>query len=298
MAKNPDLTPDQARTFSDTLFDKTLACAETLRDLDERITQLNQKINKIRNSKAGAALTRAIITILADEDGPARLRLIYREECVIELKNPAHFLRIGVLSARWDPLYDLYATSEDGKPSTSVSLHYRVNLSQSTGEDWTSAKLILSTSATDVLNAGIPRPDDLIIEPPTPPLLPPPIVIQPQPFQPGMVAPSRRRSPSSVTEESDDDMGFCYFDDGPTPDLVHVAPLPQLAQSTAAISKNPMLISYTVEELTIIPSDGVSYKVLVATVPFEAVITHIATPRKSPIAYLQVQEAALLQILN
>ena len=59
-----------------------------------------------------------------------------------------------------------------------------------------------------------------------------------------------------------------------------------------------MIISYTVEELTTIPSDGVSYKVLVAIVPFEAVITHIATPRKSPIAYLQVQEAALLRILN
>ena len=312
MAKNPDLTPDQARTFSDTLFDKTLACAETLRDLDERITRLNQKMNKTRNSKAGAALTRAIITILADEDGPVRLRLIYREECVVELKNPAHFLRIGVLSARWDPLYDLYATSEGGKPSTSVSLHYRVNLSQSTGEDWTSAKLILSTSATDVLNAGIPRPDNLIIKPPTPPPPPPPIVIQPPPpimiqsapsqplygMQPCIVSPSRSYSPSSVAVESDDNMGFFDFDDGPTPDLVPIAPLPQLAQSAATISKNPVIISYTVEALTTIPSDGISYKVLVATIPFEAVITHITTPRKSPIAYLQVLEAALLQILN
>ena len=306
MAKNPDLTPDQARTFSDTLFDKTLACAETLRDLDERITRLNQKMNKTRNSKAGAALTKAIITILADEDGPAQLRLIYREGCVVELKGPAHFLRIGVLSARWDPLYDLYATSEDGKPSTSVSLHYRVNLSQSTGEDWTSAKLILSTSATDVLNAGIPRPDNLIIKPPTPP--PPRAIMVAAPGSylprssryspPSIVSSTRSRSPPSVAEESDDDMGFRCFDDGPTPDLVHVAPLPQLVQSTAAISKNPMIISYTVEELTTIPSDGVSYKVLVAIVPFEAIITHIATPRKSPIAYLQVQEAALLRILN
>jgi len=36
-----------------------------------------------------------------------------------------------------------------GKHSPSVSLHYRVNLSQDTGEDWANAKLALSTYATD-----------------------------------------------------------------------------------------------------------------------------------------------------
>ena len=79
IAQEPDLTPDQARTFFDALFDKTLACAETVRDLDERIAQLNQRHNRIQNSRAGTAFTRAIITILAEEDGPVQLRLIYRE---------------------------------------------------------------------------------------------------------------------------------------------------------------------------------------------------------------------------
>jgi len=79
MTEKPDLTPDQARTFSDTLFAKTLACAETVRDLDERIALLNQRVNKIQNSKAGTSFTKATITILADEGGPVQLRLIYRE---------------------------------------------------------------------------------------------------------------------------------------------------------------------------------------------------------------------------
>jgi len=78
MAEKPDLTPDQAGTFSDTLFDKTIACAETVQDLDERIARLNQRVNKTQNSKVGAAFTKAVITILADQDGPVRLRLIYR----------------------------------------------------------------------------------------------------------------------------------------------------------------------------------------------------------------------------
>ena len=105
-----------------------------------------------------------------------------------------------------------------------------------------------------------------------------------------------RSSASELDEDEDvdedEDMGFGLFDGDdallPPP---HVAPLPQLAQSAATISKSPMTVSYTVEALTTIPSDGLPYKVLVATVPLEAVITHITTPGKSPIAYLQVWKA-------
>ena len=84
MAQNSDLTPDQARTFSDTLFDKIIACAETVRDIDEKILQLNLKINKIQNARFGALFTRAVITIVADEDGPVQLRLTYRAEDSVE----------------------------------------------------------------------------------------------------------------------------------------------------------------------------------------------------------------------
>ena len=283
MAQNPDLTPDQANTFSDTLFDKVLACAETVRDINEKILRLNLKINQIQNSRFGVAFTKAVITIVAEEDGSAQLRLTYRKEDSVELnKLILTPLLTGVLNARWEPLYDLHATTEDGKPSTSVSLHYRVNVSQRTGEDWASAKLILSTSATDLLNAGIPEPDSLIIRPPTPP---------PSPGVELRAGAHTVYIPRSVDEEleeeSDDDMGFGLFDGGDTPPAP-VVPLPQLGQSAAVISKSPMTVSYTVEALTTIPSDGRSYKVLVAVVPFDAVITHVTTPRKSPIAYLQV----------
>jgi len=175
----------------------------------------------------------------------------------------------GVLRARWDPLYDLHAATDGGKPTTSVFLHYLVNLSQDTGEDWTNAKLILSTPAADALNAWVPHPDDLIVESPSPP-------------------------PEEEAEEYED-MGFGLPDDvAPS----YSAPLPRLTRSTAAISKNPMAITYAVEALTTIPSYGVSRKVLVAIIPFEAVITHTATPRESPIVYLQVLVPVLLLVLS
>ena len=210
-----------------------------------------------------------------------------------------HPLHAGVLDAYWHPLYDLYTTSNDGKPSTTVSLHYRVNLQQYTGEDWINATLILSTSATDVLNAGIPKPDDLIVRTPTPPLPLPVYRRRSRHYSPVPSELSPQFSPASLmaseVPEEDYEGGEGDFDislsdsDAPIPLAFEApVPLPQLVKTAAAISKSPMAISYTVDALTTIPSDGLSYKVLVATIPFEAVIKHITTPRKTPVAYLQV----------
>ena len=79
IAEKRDTSPDQAIAFFDTLLGKILACGEVVRELCEKIARLNQKINKLRSSRSGEASTKAIVTILADEDGPAGLRLVYRK---------------------------------------------------------------------------------------------------------------------------------------------------------------------------------------------------------------------------
>jgi Domain of unknown function (DUF4139) len=69
-----------------------------------------------------------------------------------------------VKNALWTPTYDLHATSTtEGTPSSSVIIHYRVHLSQVTGEHWNNIPLILSTAATDSLGAGIPQQRSLSI---------------------------------------------------------------------------------------------------------------------------------------
>ena len=301
VAERRDISPEQTITFSDTLFNKILACGEVTRELDDKITRLNQKINKLRNSTSGEAFTKAIITILADEDGPAQLRLIYRERSGIHCEFSYLSICVGTLDAHWNPLYDLYTTSDGGKPSSTVSLHYRVNIRQYTGEDWTNAKLVLSTSATNILNAGVPEPDNLVVMPPPPPI-PPPVsyLACPAGFIPSR-SPINIVCPETPEGESDTDvdMGFGLFDDGdPPPTHVNIPPPHELFQTTAVISKNPMTVSYTVETLTTIPSDGVSHKVLVAAIPLEAAITHVTTPRKTPIAYIQVMTVTLLRALG
>jgi len=79
MASMPGLIPDSANTFSDTLLEKTLANATAVWELDAKITELNRQINKLRGAKSGTADTRAVVTIVAGEAGPAQLRLTYRE---------------------------------------------------------------------------------------------------------------------------------------------------------------------------------------------------------------------------
>jgi len=82
MVNIPDLTPDGANSFSDTLFEKTLSNATVVRGLDAKITELNRKINRLEGARAGMADVRAIVTIVADEAGLAQLRLTYRESSV------------------------------------------------------------------------------------------------------------------------------------------------------------------------------------------------------------------------
>ena len=69
-----------------------------------------------------------------------------------------------VNNASWSPLYDLRTTSRKGRPSQNVHLHYRVNLSQSTGEDWNDAQLTLSTRAPEDLDDGIPKASTIQIQ--------------------------------------------------------------------------------------------------------------------------------------
>ena len=87
MGDRPDLTPDQANTFVDTLFEKTLVCAGTVKALGDKIAEVKRKIHKAESERAGSALVKAIITIVANSDGPAQLRLTYRRSQLIISSN-------------------------------------------------------------------------------------------------------------------------------------------------------------------------------------------------------------------
>ncbi|KAG8881263.1 hypothetical protein FRB98_004449 [Tulasnella sp. 332] len=114
------------------LEDKLEAAKKDVEDGAKRLAQDDQ--GKKRTTQVN-------VIVLADSDGQAELSLWY----VVE-------------GASWTPLYDLramlpagqdtthHSTSKSTTPSN-VSLHYRASISQTTGEDWSSVDLTLSTAS-------------------------------------------------------------------------------------------------------------------------------------------------------
>ena len=79
MGHMPDLTPDQANTFTDTFIEKTLACVKTVGELEDKIEEVNRRIDKAKSEKTGSAFVKAVITIAANDTGPVQLKLTYRQ---------------------------------------------------------------------------------------------------------------------------------------------------------------------------------------------------------------------------
>ncbi|KAF9496664.1 hypothetical protein BDN71DRAFT_731529 [Pleurotus eryngii] len=71
-------------------------------------------------------------------------------------------LAYAVTNASWSPTYELHASMEGGQPTT---LHYRAQVTQSTGEDWVDAPLTLSVIETGGISHKIPTLLPLKIRP-------------------------------------------------------------------------------------------------------------------------------------
>jgi len=116
---------------------------------------------------------------------------------------------------------------------------------------------------TDVLNAGIPIFDGLVIEP-KPKLLPPPP--PPQVAFGRMAFGSRFLDAEEQSSPSEHDEKDSCREIAVVARNILATGLPEMSEGAAVVSKSPMAVKYTVDELTTIPSDGKSHKVLVAIV--------------------------------
>jgi len=83
--------------------------------------------------------------------------------CIVSLydlgeKNTSDVMCLVVRNASWKPLYDLRAIITEKK--TEITIHYRANITQRTGGDWSDVELTLST-ASPQLGSAIPvlRPE-------------------------------------------------------------------------------------------------------------------------------------------
>jgi hypothetical protein len=112
---------------------------ETVAEIDKNIVEVDRLIEKELAKaalKIGQANGQVTIVVVAAEESKAEIKLTYSKSSndvnILIDTDKLHFF-IVVSGASWHPTYELHATTENGKPSSSVSLHYRARIQQSTG---------------------------------------------------------------------------------------------------------------------------------------------------------------------
>lgn len=198
--------------------------------------------------------------------------------------------------ASWTPNYELHATTDSGKPSSSVALHYRASISQTTGEDWSDVALTLSTASMDNADQRVPDIQALRIRPPAPEIR---VRSIPRPSR-GLRSRGAIRTAVSPPFGSSNDVRS-YPEDWDEDEVEEVEidgnPEGDLVTPGTVINESPLSLSYTVEGRSSIPTDGVAHKVSVAELNFEAKVMHVAVPRVRAQAYLQVRPLVSIKSL-
>ncbi|KAJ7199003.1 hypothetical protein GGX14DRAFT_664691 [Mycena pura] len=136
------VAPQQMGEFLQSFVEQGRTNLEVVAALDEKIVAVDRQIEREQEKDAarkGAATGE--VTIVVGSDAPAR----------VDLK-----LTYIVSNASWESTYELHAATENGKPSSAVTLHYRARIVQCTGEDWADTVLTLSTVAASTIVKNIP----------------------------------------------------------------------------------------------------------------------------------------------
>ncbi|TFK68241.1 hypothetical protein BDN72DRAFT_769601 [Pluteus cervinus] len=144
--------PSEMASFLSEFVEQGRKNVVAVAEIDEKILAVEREISTLKEE---------LSLIKGSTRGQVKLVIVADEEITIDLK-----LTYIVAHASWHPTYELHATTtSDGRPSPTVSLHYRARVTQSTGEDWTDTSLTLSTVASDVVAQSLPQPIPFKIRP-------------------------------------------------------------------------------------------------------------------------------------
>ncbi|CDO75132.1 hypothetical protein BN946_scf185010.g57 [Trametes cinnabarina] len=308
------MSGDRILDFVDKVVQRKLAVRKALRNLDEEIEQLEDKLATLRQSRKGVANAVITATVIASSDCTVNLQLTYL-----------------VAGVNWRPSYDLHAISVDGQPSTDVSMRYCATISQHTGEDWNDTALTLSTVAAQaqrymsvpllhplkltVLNQVtiIPNGGPYVSTVPMVPIIPPapvdtqlytpPAFVQPPvtvlaPPTGGVppqviIHPLRSPQPPQV-EIEDLDRSRNWSDSGSSTGATGASysrsgsPLPGLptVPQVTSSTRSSLSVAFHVEDTMSIPSDGEDHRLTVAFLDFKANMKYISVPRHNPTVYI------------
>ncbi|KAG6864236.1 hypothetical protein C0991_011155 [Blastosporella zonata] len=239
------VAPSQMSAFLESFVQQGHKNLNDITDVDEKTIAIDRQIEsetEKRASKKGDARGEVDIILGADY------------ACTVaDLK-----LTYIVSDVSWAPKYELHAKTENGKPSSSVALHYRARVVQSTGEDWTNTLLTLSTMSSDTIAKRIPQ---LV-----------PVKLRPRDTQQA----TNQQQGSLFGSAAEDE-----FEAIPAPETI--------TGPTTFVNETPVAISFSISGESTIPSDGIDHQVSVAVLPFEVKISYVTIPRIEPRVYLQCE---------
>ncbi|PCH42574.1 hypothetical protein WOLCODRAFT_163894 [Wolfiporia cocos MD-104 SS10] len=135
--------PADAVAFFDAFVDGRRASAAAIRDVDREIADVDKSISEAteppRSGDAGGVIT---MSISAAHDQSVELTLKYMVSNVL-----------------WEPVYEMRAVTDDGRPAGEVTLHYNARVTQGTGEDWNDTRLVLlsGSASPSAQNSTIPE---------------------------------------------------------------------------------------------------------------------------------------------
>ncbi|KDR71858.1 hypothetical protein GALMADRAFT_126825 [Galerina marginata CBS 339.88] len=236
-------------------YDTTTAKFETrIMQLEKELVDVEAAIQTEKtNLQSQGALKpqlRKVATIgfFADQAGEFEIRLIY-----------------VVGSATWNATYDVRVSTQSKE--VPVQIFYKAAILQSTGEIWNDVPLTLET-ASPSFGSALPSiyPWKLsVYKPPVPARKKSSMKV----FRKG--APSSAPKTAEELEESDDDMGFGLFDDGPALDLGL-----SFAQVT---SKGDLSATFLIPGLVTVPSDGTTHTFTIRNLDLQAKLSWISIPK-------------------
>ncbi|EKM77950.1 hypothetical protein AGABI1DRAFT_129739 [Agaricus bisporus var. burnettii JB137-S8] len=298
-------SPDVMTKFLNAFVAQGKTNIQAVVKVEEEIAEINKQIEAEQKKATllkGSAHAEITAVVTADNDTRVTLKLMY----IVNETN-------------WLPTYELHAlTGDDGRPSQTVSLHYRATVAQTTGEDWTDASLTLSTVATDAIVKTIPKSNPAWIRVTYANLYNPAFRQQPLilPFAPRQSMPAKKMTATFVVNHEDLDSPMVQMSSVPeaAPTFgsgnaaarndetdLGVIPFPDGDEDEEGtnygdeerpaklVNQTPMALSYTVQGKSSIPSDGKNHVVTIAVLSFETSIDYISVPKVEPRVYLQCQ---------
>ncbi|KAB5591405.1 Mucoidy inhibitor A [Ceratobasidium theobromae] len=255
---------EDVHKFIDTFGPRQVEVAKRIQDLGVQVSkaqgELDEAQRKVFEHAEGEKRgTRITVTVLAETDGSAELMLTY-----------------VVLNASWTPLYDLRASiAKSPDAASTVTLHYRASITQTTGENWPDIALTLST-ASPQLGSAVPTLTSWRIGFPVsqPPLQsPPPQIIR--------VAASHHRSYGrDYSDESD--AGELMSEESP---IVRRA-MPMAVRQAHVLTTGVLTTTFGIPGRSDIPSDQSSHKVVIAVLDLAADLEWVCIPREKESVFL------------